>query len=446
MFSFDLTGSMGGIISTAKAEAIDIMAAIQTALPDSEVRFGVTSYMDYPDYYTSCGYSAEYGYAGGGCGDYAYNLDQGLTSDTTAVAAEINGLIIGCGSDGPQDYTRIFYESYADSDNIGWGEGVKIWINFGDNVPHDCDLNEGVPGTSGSFSTGGDPGRDEVMGTADDLDLQTVLAEMAENNIILMELHTTSSYNDHWTHWTELTGGSVFLTGSSGAGLIDRIVEAVEAAVRNIDSLTLEASAGYEGWLASVDPAEYTDIEVPEGGVSSYFDIQICVPAELECGLDEFSIDAVGDGAVLASQDVTVDVPCNDPPVCDDAAADLGELWPPNHKLQEVSVTGVTDPDGDPVTITITSIFQDEPLNSPSDGNTCPDGTGVGTDTARVRAERSGNKKVPGDGRVYHVGFDADDGQGGACVGAVAVCVPHDQRPGHVCVDQGPLFDSTSCP
>ena len=76
---------------------------------------------------------------------------------------------------------------------------------------------------------------------------------------------------------------------------------------------------------------------------------------------------------------------------------------------------------------------------------TCPDAEGVGTDVAIVRAERSGSKKVPGDGRVYHVSFTADDGQGGECSGTVTVCVPHDQRPGHVCVDQGPLFDSPVC-
>jgi hypothetical protein len=142
----------------------------------------------------------------------------------------------------------------------------------------------------------------------------------------------------------------------------------------------------------------------------------------------------------------TVEIVPNQSPICEDALADPDELWPPNHKFRDVWVAGVTDPDGDPVTLTITSIFQDEPLNGPGDGNACPDGAGVGTDTASVRAERSGSKKVPGDGRVYHVGFVAEDGRGGQCEGAVTVCVPHDQRPGHVCVDQGPLYDSTSCP
>ena len=54
----------------------------------------------------------------------------------------------------------------------------------------------------------------------------------------------------------------------------------------------------------------------------------------------------------------------------------------------------------------------------------------------------SGTAKVPGNGRVYHVAFSADDGEGGQCAGEVLVCVPHDQRPGHACIDEGPLHDS----
>lgn len=135
--------------------------------------------------------------------------------------------------------------------------------------------------------------------------------------------------------------------------------------------------------------------------------------------------------------------PPNLPPDCSAAAANPGELWPPNHKFATVSVGGVTDPDGDAVTITITSVFQDEPINGLGDGDTCPDATGVGGATASLRVERAGTPKVPGDGRVYHVSFTADDGNGGQCTGAVTVCVPHDQRPGHVCVDQGPLVNST---
>jgi hypothetical protein len=137
--------------------------------------------------------------------------------------------------------------------------------------------------------------------------------------------------------------------------------------------------------------------------------------------------------------------PANQPPDCSGATAVPGRLWPPNHKFADVSVVGVTDPDGGPVTVTIMDIAQDEPLNGHGDGNTCPDASGVGTDFASVRPERSGAKKTPGDGRVYHISFSAEDEQGGICSGTVQVCVPHDRRRGAACVDQGPLFDSTLC-
>jgi hypothetical protein len=104
-----------------------------------------------------------------------------------------------------------------------------------------------------------------------------------------------------------------------------------------------------------------------------------------------------------------------------------------------VSIAGVVDPDGDPVTLSVTGITQDEPVQGQGSGDTCADATGVGSEAASLRAERSGS----GDGRVYHIGFMAEDGRGGRCSGEVIVCVPHDRN--RACVDQGKLFDSTSC-
>ena len=133
------------------------------------------------------------------------------------------------------------------------------------------------------------------------------------------------------------------------------------------------------------------------------------------------------------------------PPDCSAAAASPDALWPPNHKFKDITVEGVTDPDGDQVTITVDSIFQDEAVTGRGlgSGNTTPDGEGVGTDTASVRAERNGSVFTPGNGRVYHIGFTAADGNGGTCSSTVTVCVPHDRRSVPACVDEGPLFDST---
>jgi cysteine-rich repeat protein len=126
------------------------------------------------------------------------------------------------------------------------------------------------------------------------------------------------------------------------------------------------------------------------------------------------------------------------PPDCSEATASVDQLWPPNHKLVPVSVVGVTDPDGDPVEVVVTAVAQDEPLDGDGDGSTCPDASGIGSDTAALRAERSGR----GDGRVYHVAFAARDACS-ACLGEVTVCVPHDRGRGSTCGDGGALVDST---
>jgi len=106
--------------------------------------------------------------------------------------------------------------------------------------------------------------------------------------------------------------------------------------------------------------------------------------------------------------------------------------------MVDITIQNIIDPDGDPSTITITSIRQDEPTRGQGTGDQSPDGFGIGTNTAQVRAERAGN----GDGRVYHISFTANDGRGGECTGEVLVSVPHDQR-GPPAVDSGAGFDST---
>jgi hypothetical protein len=73
----------------------------------------------------------------------------------------------------------------------------------------------------------------------------------------------------------------------------------------------------------------------------------------------------------------------------------------------------------------VSRVRQDEPTLLPKSigaGDTCPDGSGVGTSTAHVRAERAGTG-----GRVYHIAFTATDTAGGSCSGEVRVCVIRDQ-------------------
>ena len=86
------------------------------------------------------------------------------------------------------------------------------------------------------------------------------------------------------------------------------------------------------------------------------------------------------------------------------------------------------------MTISVTAITQDEPRTGKG-----PDATGLGTPQPRVRASRAGQ----GDGRVYHITFEARDPGHGTCSHTVSVCVPHDRRPGATCRDSGAQLGST---
>jgi hypothetical protein len=129
----------------------------------------------------------------------------------------------------------------------------------------------------------------------------------------------------------------------------------------------------------------------------------------------------------------------NDPPKCDLAVAAPNALWPPDHKMQDVIVTGISDPQSDAVSTNITGITQDEPINGTGDGDTGPDAV-VQAEAAfgsvLIRAERDGSQN----GRIYRINFIAGDGFE-SCLGVVEVAVPHQRKA--VAIDDGQQFTST---
>lgn len=312
VFAFDLTGSMSGIINAAKNKAIDVMDNLTTNYPNVSFNFGVMSYMDYPNSYSSCNYSAQYGDL---TQDYAYALNQSLTPSSTTVENAINALGLGFGNDGPEAYTRLFYESYADT-NVGWRTGSnRLLVNFADNVPHDCDLNQGVPGTSGTWSTGIDPGRDEVIGGGDDLDLQSVLNTMASppNSITLIEAHRINYNINYWDYWTGITGGNTFIvtSGSFVNDVVNAIVSGIT--VPSVNDLHLEVTTpGYASWLTSVLPSSYPTVNP---GDTVTFNETICAPPDAQCGVHTFTVSAVDEQGVSYGDQVNeITIPCDATP------------------------------------------------------------------------------------------------------------------------------------
>ena len=194
-----------------------------------------------------------------------------------------------------------------------------------------------------------------------------------------------------------------------------------------LDAVTLTASG----------PAGSSFTDGVGNPVSGTFD---WTPAASDTGSHAVRYTA-SDGCDSVACHITIRVLNNRNPDCSAASASEPVLWPPDHTFHTLSILGVTDPEGDPVTITVTGVTQDEPVNAHGDGNSCPDARVEGGPIA-VRAERAGTASAPGNGRVYVIRFTASDGHGGTCAGAVSVCVPHDQGANSTCTNDGQRYAS----
>jgi len=101
-------------------------------------------------------------------------------------------------------------------------------------------------------------------------------------------------------------------------------------------------------------------------------------------------------------------------------------LWPPNHKLFEVTTVSASDVcDADPdVFISVT--HNENPHNNTGDGNTEPDWEIDDDGTVRLRAERDGT----GTDRIYTITVTVTDASSNSSTATAEVTVPHDQGKG----------------
>jgi hypothetical protein len=225
MFVFDTTGSMTPALTAAKAEIQEAMTQIAASVPD--VQFGLSEVSDYNEVINRGAFSY-----GVGEGYAPWTLKVPITTQQATVASELLKLIADGGGDGPEAYGRALFET-ANNPAVGWRPGARgVIVLVADNVPHDNDLNEGIPPElqlQGSpYNTGVDPGPDNTVGTADDIDWQPLLQQLVLfGKPLEFVAYQGTTYLHYWEQWTSRTGGSAISaeTGSLGA----KIAAAVKA-------------------------------------------------------------------------------------------------------------------------------------------------------------------------------------------------------------------------
>jgi hypothetical protein len=310
LFSFDLSGSMDEELAQMKANARDIYTALNQLIPS--LSFGIVSFVEHDYRWVNPDPACQFAPVGRAATPYPYLLHQPLTPDIALVNSVLQTLSIIGGA--LETYSWVFYQSYTDP-NIGWRScSRRVWVDFGDEVPMDCNVYSCI---GQNRSTGRDPGPDRISGTADDLELIPIIDQMRANGIALIQIYSGRN-NTEFQMWDCLgrrTGGSAFLLNSDGTipdgtDVVDGLVGVIKDTLRPCPLVTLTPTGPYASWV-TITPPTYSDVLTPFYGE---FQVTFCVPPGTPAGTYSIPIEARCAGAgscaveVLGTQQVTLNV------------------------------------------------------------------------------------------------------------------------------------------
>jgi uncharacterized protein YegL len=139
----------------------------------------------------------------------------------------------------------------------------------------------------------------------------------------------------------------------------------------------------------------------------------------LPVGTHEFTL-VVNDGEYSDTDTVTIEVVDTTPPVINSITPSSAVLWPPNHKMVNVTIDASATDTVSSATCSITNVSSSEPDNGLGDGDTANDIVISGPLSVELRAERSGR----GPGRVYTITVMCTDAAGNAATSTTTVSVP----------------------
>jgi hypothetical protein len=420
MLIVDLTGSYADDLPHIKGLAPGIFDGVRGIASDSQ--FGLASFVDFP--FNPWGVPGEWG----------YRLEQQITPDRAQWLTAVNAMVSLYGQDEPEAQYEALYQAitgagremptttdgdYDDPGEIKPGQQAAFRVQKQHVIAITTDSsfhNAGDPGSSFPYPG---PSRDEVVNA---LNARSI-------RVISIKAPGTTSQMDYVANATR---GAVVTTSNTSA-------EIGAAITSGLDTLTFTIRPEPQVRCAPLSVTfEPRIIENVAGGSTVTFQEKITVPegvtaADLpENGIVDCVVRFRAGTAAIGSQAVTIKVILNQPPDCSTVTPTLPKIGPVDHKFRLVKLIGATDPNGDPVTLTVTGATQDEPLVGAGTGAHTPDAiAGPTSDRVYLRQERAGT----GDGRVYRISFEGSDGKGGTCAGAVNVVV--DKSPSKPAVDSG---------
>ena len=409
VFAIDTTGSMWDDIGAVQAAAGTIVDDLST--DDDLVDYRI-ALVDYKDLYSSCSSDG-----------YASRVDLPFSTDKPAILAAINAL----GASGGCDFPESVYSGLMSAINLPWRDGAKkAIILMGDAPPHDPEPTTGFTAAS------------------------VVAAALAVDPAEIYAVEIGAGAGASFENLAAGTGGAHF-NAARASDVVGAILNAIKLIVNSPIAHAGGPYTGSPGESITFDASRSFD---PDGTIVKYewdfasdgtYDTETASDTTTHAYASPFSGQVTvrvtdNDGhRTITMSPVEIKL-TNHPPECSGVVATPSTLWPADHELKLISLSGGGDPDGDAITTSISGVTQDEPVNGGGDGNTTPDAApGPSPSQVGLRAERSGH----GDGRVYRIAFKLTDAHDASCTGTTTVSVAHDQGKGRTPRDSAPAsYDS----
>ena len=226
VFLIDTTGSMGGEIANAKANAITILDNVATKFADFRVAL-----IDYRDFAERTG----------SYGDYPYNVDQTFTDDVPGMTAAINSLSLGDGGDFPETcYSAI--AAALDGEVGRWRQQAKrAIIIMTDATPLDPEPYTGYTYSSilAKLIAGGVTSTSvPVSGTFEKLEGEISTGSSASGLVMAYTIEIGGYAGGSYDSLASGTGGHVFNISSSSevtAAILEAVGSMADAPVVNLD-------------------------------------------------------------------------------------------------------------------------------------------------------------------------------------------------------------------
>ncbi|MGD2200280.1 MAG: hypothetical protein PVJ38_01445 [Candidatus Bathyarchaeota archaeon] len=302
VFVFDVGESMHWFLDAIKEQGTDISKIVEASAGNPAL--GVAWFSDYPGRYSYAGYSESYG----GKNDSPWGLLQGITEGTGLLESSLRELPYLEGGDRAQSVTRALYETRF----LGWRDGAKrMVIIFGDSPLHDTDFYGSIEGSEVD-GFGGDPGRDGVAGTEDDLDFESVVSELEGEGIIVSAIHcqdfvSTVTHDflalESYEYMAVETGGMVTEVWDS-TEIPGAVEEALEGRSGEVQTVTLEVPEEY-GDLVYWSPASHESVEENQ---TVSFDVSVTAPMVTKTEEIEIPLTVKGDHESMGTTYISITV------------------------------------------------------------------------------------------------------------------------------------------